>query len=719
MINSCLIQLIVCPHCRATLNEDDNKLACSKCNRTYPVRRGIPDFRQKDDYWCNVSREKMKHLNRRAEESGDWLNSAKEIIPEYADHFVPFYRADSQFLWPTTENSRILDAGCMWGGLTIPAAQFHREVYAVDKTVETLEFLKIRAKQMGFENIHTFAAFIKSLPFSDNFFDLVILNGVLEWVGLEEDVILEKHWKGKRNGKHVYPKTPEEMQIDVLKELHRVLKPEGSLYIAMENRYGIQYFIGHPDDHNNVRFVTFLPRFFADKISRIVGKGGYRTYIYSPKQLVNILKKSGFESCSIYGVFPHYIKIKKAFPLGMASLFKNEVQIDGVFPRILHKIVKSLIPKSITQHVTPSLFAICAKNNQNELIPRIQNSLIKVNVLKRSDNVNFVISNNRYKNRNSTNMIIYDYNNYPLYFCKIAREVKISGLRTETENMKWLSDKMLMNKNLNFRIPKFIFSETVDGLEIFVTTFLGAKNIKLTSHYIINKGFDRIGINNRFFRKSIGFAEEKVFLKKIDGKIKQAINTLVEFQQSTSNGKSNMKNIVNEVVNKYFKCQRNISDEIRRNILELKDKTRIMSEIDILTCSVHGDYDFDNVLFFADGRVGLIDFEHLEKDGSPFFDLATLIFNPLIMKWQSSYLRNESFDSYLNEYGAIKYVVKWLKYFCDEQQISSSIIPMIPLIAAVEQNIKSYPLFRDPNTYPMYGEDMLKEFFSINIDRNY
>ena len=115
----------------------------------------------------------------------------------------------------------------------------------------------------------------------------------------------------------------------------------------------------------------------------------------------------------------------------------------------------------------------------------------------------------------------------------------------------------------------------------------------------------------------------------------------------------------------------------------------------------------------------MVDFEHLEKDGSPFFDLATLIFNPLIMKWQSSYLRNESFDSYLNEYGAIKYVVKWLKYFCDEQQISSSIIPMIPLIAAVEQNIKSYPLFRDPNTYPMYGEDMLKEFFSINIDGNY
>ena len=570
---------------------------------------------------------------------------------------------------------------------------------------------------MGFENIHTLAAPIKSLPFSDNIFDLVILNGVLEWVGLEEDTILEQNWKGKRSEKQTYSKTPEEMQLDVLRELRRVLKPEGSLYIAIENRYGIQYFLGYPDDHNNVRFVTFLPRFLANKISKIMGKGQYRTYIYSPGQLANLLQKSGFKVNSIYGVFPHYIKIKKAFPLSMAKLFKNEVRIGGIISKVFHEIVKPLIPKSIAQHVSPSLFAICQKNNnENELLPRIQNLLINADIIKRQDRLRFIISNSRYENYNSTNITIYDHNNCPLHFCKLARDPKISGLQTEAENLKWISNKMSTSKGLKYRIPELIYFGVVDDIEVFVTTFLDAKNVELTPHYIMNKGFDKIGITNGFFRKYIGFAEEILFLNRIDGKIMQAINALVEFQQVTSNGKSDIRDIANNIIDKYFKYQRNVPDEIRRNVLRLKDRIKIMPEIDVLTCSVHGDYDFDNVLYFTDGRVGLVDFEHLEKEGSPFFDLATLIFNPLLIKWKSSYLKNESFTKYLNQYGVIKYITKWLECFCDKQHLPYSIIPIIPLLAAVEQNAKAYPSFRDPNTYPMYGENIFEELLSINID---
>jgi SAM-dependent methyltransferase/fructosamine-3-kinase len=717
MINYNLSQLVICPNCHAALNEEDTNLVCCNCNKIYPVRYGIPDFRDKDEYWCNVSRDKINKLNKLAESSSNWFKSAKQIIPEYIDHFTYFYRADSQFLWPTNKNSKILDAGCMWGGLTIPAAQFHQEVYAVDKTSETLEFLKIRAKQMGIKNIYTFAAEIKKLPFPDNFFDFVVLNGVLEWVGLEEKVILEKHWKGKREEKQLYSQTPRQMQINVLKELRRVLKPKGSLYIAIENRYGIQYLMGYPDDHNNVRFVSFLPRFLADKISRIVGKGKYRTYIYSPKQLIRLLKKAGFKNNLIYGLFPHYIKIKKAFLLSMAGLFKNEVQINGSIFKILHKAIRTLIPKALIKHTIPSLFAIAGKSNQSNLIPRLKNLLIRAKVISENDQVNFVISNNRYQNCNSTNFIIYNADNHPIYFCKVSRKRDCSGLSSEAQNLKWISKKILTTKEINFQIPKLIYFGVIDDIEILITDFLNVKNVEIYWHYLFNKGLDKVGINNLIFRKNIGFVEEKIFLSKINSKMESAIDALVEFQKITACKKISMKEVINNMVNKFFECNADISEEINKKLFEIQSKMKNRPDLEIMTSAIHGDYDFDNVLFSSDKTVNLVDFEHLEKEGCPFFDLVTLIFNPLIIKWKSSNSKIKSFNDYLDMYDVKNYVIKWFKYFCDKCCLPYSIIPIMLVIAVIEQNVKEYPFFRDPNSYPMYGEDMLKELILIEMDK--
>ncbi|GAI15387.1 unnamed protein product, partial [marine sediment metagenome] len=183
-----------------------------------------------------------------------------------------------------------------WGGITIPTAQYHKEVYVIDKTLETLEFLDIRAKQIGFENIHTVGASLRNLPFPDNFFDLVILNGVLEWVALDEDIVLEKQWQGTGRGLHLkqtkrYSENPKEIQLKVLREMNRVLKPRGSLYLAIENRIGYIYLAGWPDDHMNLPFICFLPRFLANAITKLFLHCQYRTYVYTISGYRSLLKK--------------------------------------------------------------------------------------------------------------------------------------------------------------------------------------------------------------------------------------------------------------------------------------------------------------------------------------------------------------------------------------------------------------------------------------------
>ena len=692
-----------------------NDLSCSSCNSLYSIKNGIPDFRKKNDYWCNVSREKMIELNRLAEETGDWKTAAEEIIPQYINHFESFFRADAQFLWPTSSDSRILDAGCMWGGLTVPVAQFHREVYAIDKTIETLEFLKIRSRQMGVDNIFPVASPIKSLPFSDNFFDLVILNGVLEWVALDEDTILEQHWDGKRAGKTSYRKTPEEMQIEVLKELRRVLKPDGFLYIAIENRYGIQYFLSYPDDHNNVRFVTFLPRFLANIISKYKGKGEYRTYIYSPGQLHNLLKRSNYFNISMYGIFPHYINIKKAFPLNMAKLFKNEIKVVGRLPQILHIFARYLIPGKIAQHTIPSLSAICSKSRDGtEIMPRIQKVLVENRVIDKNENYRLVISNNRYTNYNSTNMVIFK-DQTPVYFCKIARDNNCTGLKTEADNLNWVSRLLLESDKKYFQIPSLVYFGEMDGMIVFVVSYLKANNLNLTPHYIVNKGLDRFRIRCKTFRKTFGFMEEKLFLKRVNKYMNKAIDSLVEFQQNTLKRKEDFKVIGHNIIDNYHKLVDVTSNEISDKILKLRERIDEINGVTLFTCAIHGDYDFDNILFFDNGRVAMVDFEHCDKDGSPFYDLVHLIFNPLIIKWETGYLKDETFKVYLDRYGAINYINFWLNKYCDKLDLPHTIIPEIPLLAVLELNSKTFPPFRDPYTYPLYGNDILAEVLSLEI----
>ena len=116
----------------------------------------------------------------------------------------------------------------------------------------------------------------KYLPFPDDSFDAVVVNGVLEWVpsGL--------------------PGNPREVQMAFLKEVRRVLKPEGCLFLGIENRYAWKTWARNPDGHTGLRFVPWLPRVLDDLYSRVNGKGGYRNYLYGPGQYRQLLSECGF-----------------------------------------------------------------------------------------------------------------------------------------------------------------------------------------------------------------------------------------------------------------------------------------------------------------------------------------------------------------------------------------------------------------------------------------
>jgi ubiquinone/menaquinone biosynthesis C-methylase UbiE len=234
------------------------------------------------------------------------------------------------------KNASVLDLGCGWGAVSISFAKKLQKtggkIYGVDATKETLAFIKTRAKQERLNNIELAAAEpfdYGQLPFEDNSLDLVILNGVLEWIGM-----------GRRDI------SPRECQKNALNEINRILKPGGQLYIGIENAAAYEYYLGQKD-HSGIRFVGAFPKWLADLTSRIVKKEPYRTYIYSPNGYKKILQETDFAAPVFKIPVPSYRNIeeivdytdadaKKAF----AKYWKKS-GIKG--SRMKHKIMKFLL----------------------------------------------------------------------------------------------------------------------------------------------------------------------------------------------------------------------------------------------------------------------------------------------------------------------------------------------------------------------------------------
>ena len=73
-------------------------------------------------------------------------------------------------------------------------------------------------------NITPIHASVWDLPFDKSSFDCVVMNGVLEWVGEWFDDC-----------------SPREVQLKALERRRELLKPGGTLFVAIENRIGFEF----------------------------------------------------------------------------------------------------------------------------------------------------------------------------------------------------------------------------------------------------------------------------------------------------------------------------------------------------------------------------------------------------------------------------------------------------------------------------------------------
>jgi len=295
------IDWLACPDCGSALKASTGKLACAACAKAWPIVDGVPHFVEDFPYWGEVPQAKMQAVNDRAD-SGCWkaalLESGDAEVEKAAEMILNLDRANWHWLANVPRDSRVLDLGAGTGTNAHALGLHYREVIALEPVRERIEFMRRRFAQEKLPNVKPVRSSLWSLPFAKESFDMVAMNGVLEWVATG------------RTG------NPHDLQKQAVKNVFGLLRPGGCFYLGIENRLAYGSFLGWPDPHCGLPWVPILPRPLAHWYARRRGHAeGYRNYLYSSAGYRKLLESVGFNHIQTYVALPSYNHPRFLIPL--------------------------------------------------------------------------------------------------------------------------------------------------------------------------------------------------------------------------------------------------------------------------------------------------------------------------------------------------------------------------------------------------------------------
>lgn len=304
-----------------------------------------------EDYWGELEIDTFRELLEGIRENSNFDLTVLDYFRGHKRNDLYCYICDlygrnawQEFL-NKIEKGIAVDLGAGLGAITEGLSNQYKRIYSIEGCAERCKFLSARKASKKLDNVIIIQNGIYSLPFHDKSVDLVACNGVLEWAGVGKE--------GK----------VEAIQLDVLKEICRILKDDGIIYIGIENRFGHQYIRGGLD-HSGKRYTSLVPRWLANIVCRNVSNemfsytsknGAYRTYTYTASGYRSMLMKAGFSDVRICCVEPSYDIPRYAVPLNASS--------EGV-----NSFMKLLLNKKFNlwdPYICSNFFIFASKNDLN------------------------------------------------------------------------------------------------------------------------------------------------------------------------------------------------------------------------------------------------------------------------------------------------------------------------------------------------------------------
>ena len=205
-----------CPFCGHPLVFDKALFVCRSCRKQFGVREEVPLFGSRP----GSERDPGGDASTATREGGSWDQRVEELFrglpsddarAEQANLLFRETQAGWKYLIDLSRAECALVLGCGTGTVPINLCRSFTRVFVLDPSLASLEFAGLASHAKGLANLHLAqGGDTACLPFPSEFFDLICLNG--------------------SEPASVLP------QRDLVRELHRTLKPDGSLYFSTPNR---------------------------------------------------------------------------------------------------------------------------------------------------------------------------------------------------------------------------------------------------------------------------------------------------------------------------------------------------------------------------------------------------------------------------------------------------------------------------------------------------
>jgi len=584
-----VLENLVCPKCKKAFSEEGGLLYCERCKVECVFDNGIYQLMVGEDYyWGEMSPDEMQKTLENTRSKG-WRSAARDIGLRYRD-MDEYISSSGRVDWlfhclNLNRTESCLDIGSGWGTNAFALSKYYNEVWSLESVKQRLDFQRARREQDKDDNVKLVRADWLCLPFADNYFDLVVSSGVLEWVGLSD-----------------FSRNPEEVQLDFLREIRRVLKPGGCLYVGIENRYSAHMFLGGKD-HSGLPFTSIMPRKLADVAVRFLRRtnreyrrekrakeewNSYRTYTYSQWGYRKMLKEAGFDESDFYWTLsypsPRYggrfdgespaflLRLLGESPVNPGFLASLVISIGSRLPR---QAVKMLLPP-----FCPA-FLIYAYKEFKE--PSFESKLIE-------------------SDRRTTSFL------------------RVSGsLSTESK-----VNYFLLNNGRPFSIVKFPRFRQAAAL-------VQEEEMRFGRFNQLEVGRESIGPMTVFREPLINGRQCRPLSLSHN---RMALDWLLHFQDSTQKGFWEFEQLREQITaSEHCLAQVHLDDGIRsRTKQRLALLLESLSKVNIPKNSEHGDFFAGNVLISDDGKTYVIDWEFYREDGEPLFDFVFFILNNAIAR---------------------------------------------------------------------------------------